>query len=122
MQIYPSLFGANTLGEVEHDNEMHYTILNIMYTIIGKLHYCKIGLFKYVQGVIMGKTMKKTQKSNSTAKLAEALPEIMELLDRNAGRNGKKTIVEITVKGDSEETLEIDLQNVEEVIKILKLN
>jgi hypothetical protein len=71
----------------------------------------------------MGNTMKQDRKSSSTAKFAEAVSEVLDLIERNAHKDGsKETTIEITVKGDTEETVELDIENLSEVIKILKLN
>lgn len=71
----------------------------------------------------MGNTMKKEHKASSTAKFAEAVSEILDLIERNAHKDdAKQTSIEIKIKGDSEEVLELDIENLNEVIKILKLN
>lgn len=71
----------------------------------------------------MGNTMKQDRKSNSTAKFAEAVSEILDLIERNAHKDGsKKTIIEIKVIGKTEETLELDIENLNEVLKMLRLN
>ena len=67
--------------------------------------------------------MKKEHKANSTARFAEAVSEVLDLLERNSCKdNTQTTRIEITVKGDKEETLELDIENLQEAIEILKLN
>lgn len=71
----------------------------------------------------MGNTMKGLNKSNSKAKFAEALSAVLEVLERNSHKdNDNVTTIEITVRGATTETLELEIENLNEVIKMFKLN
>lgn len=67
--------------------------------------------------------MKQDQKSNSRAKFSVAVGYVLKLLENNAYKsNEKPTIIQITVKGETEETEEFEIENLNEVIQILKMN
>lgn len=71
----------------------------------------------------MGNTMKRDEKSNSTAKFAVAVSHVLTMIERNCYKsNDKPTIIQITVKGETEETEEFEIENLNEIIQILKMN
>lgn len=43
-------------------------------------------------------------------------------LDKNAKRDGTSTKIEVTIKGKSEETIIFEIDNVQELLDILKYN
>ncbi len=67
--------------------------------------------------------MKVNEKTNSRAKFAVAVGYVLKMLENNAYKSDEKpTIIQITVKGETEETEEFEIDNLNEVIQILKMN
>lgn len=67
--------------------------------------------------------MKVDRKANSRAKFAEATNFLLDAIHNNAYKNNEKqTIIEVTIKGETEETLEFEIENLNEIIKLFRLN
>ena len=78
---------------------------------------------KNVGRSVLGKTMKQDQKANSKARVAEAISALAEVVQRNAStEDSVPTILEIKVIGKSEEILELEIENLNELLQLLTLN
>lgn len=71
----------------------------------------------------MGKTMKQDQKENSRARFVLAVSEIVDLLERNkSNKSDVPTKITIFVEGASSESLELEIEDLDELLTLLSMN